>query len=52
MITDGRKWDPLLLRKISANDPTLRSEPVEGGLLLPAGWSLLLTYTTTSLTYC
>jgi hypothetical protein len=46
MITDSCKWDPLLLRKISANDSTLRFEPVEGGLLLPAGGSLLLTQTT------
>ncbi|KAI4681600.1 hypothetical protein J4E81_009960 [Alternaria sp. BMP 2799] len=36
MISDGQKWDPLLLSKISANDYTLRFEPVEGGLLLPA----------------
>jgi hypothetical protein len=45
MITDGHKWDPLLLRKISANESILRFEPVEGGLLLPAGRSLLLNQT-------
>ena len=38
MITDSHKWDPLLVSKISTGQFTLRSEPVEGGLLLPAGW--------------
>ena len=38
MITDSHKWDPLLISKMLAGDFTLRSEPVEGDLLLPAGW--------------
>ena len=50
MISDGQKWDPLLLSKISANDSTLRFEPVEGGLLLPAGWSSLTVLAITFLT--
>ncbi|KAI4923034.1 uncharacterized protein J4E92_007785 [Alternaria infectoria] len=50
MISDGQKWDPLLLSKISANDSTLRSEPVEGDLLLPAGWSSPTLLFTTFLT--
>ncbi|KAH8633344.1 hypothetical protein IG631_11978 [Alternaria alternata] len=36
MITDSHKWDPLLVSKISTGQFTLRSEPVEGDLLLPA----------------
>lgn len=50
MISDGQKWDPLLLSKISANDSTLRFEPVEGDLLLPAGWSSPTLLFTTFLT--
>jgi hypothetical protein len=44
MISDGRKWDPLLLGRISGANSTLRFEPVEGGFLLPAGWLKILCH--------
>lgn len=36
MISNGYKWDPLLLKTVAGHESTLRFEPIEGDIQLPA----------------